>query len=65
MRLRGSRDPICEAYRRTFDALTERAIAEVFSPENLRAAVERPDGTFGLLQRGQMLSIMTTGASRP
>ena len=65
MRLRGSRDPICEAYRRTFDALTERAIAEVFSPENLRAAVERPDGTFGLLQRGQMLSIMTRGAIRP
>ena len=61
----GSRDPICEAYRRTFDAVTERAMAEVFSPENLRAAVERPDRSFGLLQRGRLLSIMTTGAGRP
>jgi uncharacterized protein len=61
----GSCDPVCEAYRRTFDAITERAIAEVFSPENLLAAVERPDRSSGLLQRGRLLSIMTTGASRP
>jgi uncharacterized protein len=58
----GSRDPICGAYRRTFNAVTERAMAEVFSPENLRAAVERSDRTFGLLQRGRLLSIMTRGA---
>ncbi len=62
MHAHGSRDPICEAYRRTFDAVTERAMAEVFSPENLLAAVERPDRSFGLLQRGRLLSIMTPGA---
>ncbi len=63
--MQGSRDPLCEAYRRTFDAVTERAMAEVFSPENLRAAVERPDRSLGLLQRGRLLALMTTGAGRP
>jgi sulfatase maturation enzyme AslB (radical SAM superfamily) len=61
----GSRDPICEAYRRMFDAVTERAMVEVFSSENLRAAVERPDRSLGLLQRGRLLSLMTAGGGRP
>jgi uncharacterized protein len=60
-----SRDPICEAYRRMFDSVTERAMVEVFSSENLRAAVERPDRSLGLLQRGRLLSLMTAGGGRP
>ena len=58
----GPRDPSCEAYQRTFDAITERAVAEVFSPGNMRAAVERPDRSIGLLQRGRLLSIMANRA---
>jgi uncharacterized protein len=52
------RDPHCSAYRRAFDAIADRAIAEVFSPENLEAAVERPDPEHGLLRRGPLLAIM-------
>ena len=65
MHVPGPSDPSCEAYRRTFDAITERAVAEVFSSANLRAAVERPDRSIGLLQRGRLLSIMTKGAGAP
>jgi uncharacterized protein len=56
-----ARDPHCEAYRRTFDAVTERAMAEVFAPENLDDVVERPDPERGLMRRGRLLSIMRAG----
>jgi uncharacterized protein len=56
-----ARDPHCEAYRRTFDAIGERALAEVFSPANLEAVIERPDETQGLLRRGKLLSLMRDG----
>jgi uncharacterized protein len=56
-----ARDPHCASYRRTFDAVTERAMAEMFSPENLDAVVERPDPERGLMQRGPLLSIMRDG----
>ena len=52
------RDPHCASYRRIFDAVTERAMAEMFSPENLDAVVERPDPERGLMRRGPLLSIM-------
>ena len=57
----GARDPHCEAYRRTFEAIGERAMAEVFSPANLEAVIERPDETQGLLRRGKLISIMRDG----
>ncbi|HEX7611807.1 MAG TPA: TIGR04083 family peptide-modifying radical SAM enzyme [Candidatus Limnocylindrales bacterium] len=56
-----SRDPHCASYRRTFDAITERAMAEMFSPENLDAVVERPDPELGLMRHGPLLSIMRDG----
>ena len=56
-----ARDPHCASYRRTFDAVTERAMAEMFSPENLDAVVERPDHERGLMRRGPLLSIMRDG----
>ena len=56
-----ARDPHCVSYRRAFDAVTERAMAEMFSPENLDAVVERPDPDRGLMRRGPLLSIMRDG----
>ena len=55
------RDPHCPSYRRAFDAITDRAMAEMFSPENLDAVVERLDPEHGLMRRGRLLSIMRDG----
>jgi uncharacterized protein len=52
------RDPHCESYRRFFDDVNERALAEVFSPENLADVVERPDPGKGLRRRGRVLQLM-------
>lgn len=57
-------DPHCEAYRRTFSAITERAMVEVFARDNLEAVVARPDPERGLLRHGRLLSLMS-GGSRP
>ena len=56
-----ARDPHCAGYRQTFDAITDRAMAEMFSPENLDAVVERPDPERGLMRSGPLLSIMSDG----
>jgi uncharacterized protein len=43
---RDLRSPYCQAYQRIFTHLTDRAMEEVFSAENLNAVVEEPgDGT--------------------
>ena len=55
------RDPHCAAYRRIFSYITDRAVEEVFSEENLDQIVERPDPQAGLLRRGKLLSIMREG----
>lgn len=54
-------DPYCPAYRQVFDAITERALAEVFSEENLQAVVEHGPNRYGLLQRGRVLRLMRGG----
>ncbi|HEX7492161.1 MAG TPA: SPASM domain-containing protein, partial [Candidatus Limnocylindrales bacterium] len=59
-----ARDPHCAAYRRSFDAIAERALAEIFDPENLNEVVERPDPELGLLRRGPLLSLMREGPGR-
>lgn len=60
---RGLRDPYCPAYRRIFSHITERALEEVFSEENLSEVVARPaDGT--LLRRGPLLTLMRGGPHR-
>jgi uncharacterized protein len=55
------RDPHCPAYRRLFDRIAERALAEVFSEENMQAVVERGPGERGLLHKGKLLQVMRGG----
>ncbi len=55
------RDPYCAAYRRFFDVVTERALAEVFSEENLQAVAERGVDRHGLLQKGRLLTLLRGG----
>jgi uncharacterized protein len=51
-------DPYCSAYRCIFNYITERAIEEVFSEENLRAVANHPNPEAGLLRRGDLISII-------
>jgi len=55
------RDPHCPAYRHTFSQIVDRAMAEVFSDENMEAVVNRPDSKSGLLRRGKLLALMRDG----
>jgi uncharacterized protein len=55
------RDPHCEAYKRTFDHITDQALAEVFSPENMNEVTNGADTNKGLLRRGKLLPIMRDG----
>jgi uncharacterized protein len=57
----GLRDPDCPAYQRVFSYITDRAMQEVFSEENLDEVIRRSDAPKGLLRRGRMLSIMRDG----
>lgn len=57
----GLRDPYCPAYQQVFDTITERALAEVFSEENLSAVVTKRPGKNGLLRKGKLLQIMRGG----
>ena len=62
------RDPYCEAYQRIFSYITDRALEEVFSDENLQEVARNPDeATF--LRRGPLISLMRgdvrPGDSRP
>jgi len=57
-----ARDPQCMGYRRVFDRVTERALAEMFGPDNLDAVVERPDPELGLMRCGPLLAIMRDGS---
>jgi uncharacterized protein len=56
------RDPHCLAYRRIFSHITDRALSEVFSEENLADVVVQGPGEFGLLHKGKLLQIMRGGA---
>ncbi len=55
------RDPHCPSYRRLFGHIMDRAMAEVFSQENMEAVVSRPDPKAGLLRRGKLLSLLRDG----
>jgi uncharacterized protein len=55
------RDPHCPSYRRFFDHVVDRALAEVFTQENMEAVVERPDPRAGLLRHGKLLALMRDG----
>ena len=55
------KDPYCSSYRRIFSHITERALEEVFSEENMEAVVTQPDGS-SLLRKGVLLTIMRGGS---
>jgi len=55
------RDPHCEAYKRLFDHITQRAMDEVFSEENLDAVAVQGPGKYGLMRKGKLLQIMHEG----
>ncbi|HPO84981.1 MAG: TIGR04083 family peptide-modifying radical SAM enzyme [Anaerolineae bacterium] len=50
------RDPRCPAYKRLFDHISDQALAQVFSDENMQAVISSRGG--GLLRRGNLLQIM-------
>ena len=55
------RDPHCEAYKQTFNLISDLALKEVFSQENLDEVVNRPDSDKGLLRSGKLLSLVGDG----
>jgi uncharacterized protein len=55
------RDPNCPAYHQIFKKITDQALAEVFSEENIHDVVERLDPTSGLLRRGKLIALMRDG----
>jgi uncharacterized protein len=55
------RDPHCPAYKRAFEYITDRALEEVFSEENLATVVANGVSRHGLLQKGKLLQIMRGG----
>jgi uncharacterized protein len=55
------KDPHCAAYHRVFTHITDHALAEVFSKENVSEVVAHADDKKGLLRRGRLLSLMRGG----
>ncbi len=55
------RDPYCPAYKQVFEMITEHALAEVFSEENLTSIMKEGITRNGLLQKGKLLQIMCGG----
>jgi len=52
------RDPNCQLYRELFDLITEQALQEVFSEENLEVVVQQGSGRAGLMRKGRLIGIM-------
>lgn len=55
------RDTDCSVYKKLFDHITDRALAEVFSEENLQAVIQHGPGKDGLLRKGRLLQVMRDG----
>jgi uncharacterized protein len=55
------RDPHCPAYKRMFEHITDRALEEVFSEENMASVVEAGPSKYGLMQKGHLLQLMRGG----
>jgi uncharacterized protein len=60
-RFKTLKDSHCEAYRHIFNRITDQALEEVFSAENMREVVAHADSDKGLLRRGKLLSLMRDG----
>lgn len=54
-------DPHCPAYKRVLSAITDRAMEQVFSEQNLEAVATHGPGKYGLLRKGKLLHIMRGG----
>ncbi len=62
-RFNGSlKDPHCPSYQRIFRHISDQALREVFSAENLAEVTGRRDPQRGLLRRGRLLNLMRGGA---
>ncbi len=59
---RDRRDPHCEAYKRIFTHITDRALEQVFSQENLQVVVKEGASSYGLLHKGHLLQVMRGGS---
>jgi uncharacterized protein len=55
------KDPYCAAYNHAFRVITDAALEEVFSEENMKAVVGHPGKS--LLRKGRLLGIMKGGLS--
>jgi len=55
------RDPNCPVYRRLFEHISDRALAEVFSEENLNAVIQHGPGKNGLMRKGRLIQVMKDG----
>jgi len=55
------RDTNCPVYKKLFDHITDRALEEVFSEENLQAVIQHGPGKDGLLRKGRLLQVMRDG----
>jgi len=55
------RDPHCPAYRQIFTHITDQALDEVFSEDNLNAVVDKGINKHGVMQKGRLLQIMRGG----
>jgi len=54
-------DPHCSAYQHIFRYITDHALEDVFSPENMDAVVSGVDPEAGLLRRGNLHTLMRGG----
>ncbi|HPG38710.1 MAG TPA: TIGR04083 family peptide-modifying radical SAM enzyme [bacterium] len=55
------RDPLCEGYKRIFEHITDRALEQVFSDENMNAVIQDKNNGHGLLKKGPLLQVMRGG----
>ena len=55
------RDPHCPAYQQIFKQITDQALDEIFSQDNLNAVVEQGTDKYGLMHKGRLLQIMRGG----
>jgi uncharacterized protein len=58
---RDCQDPQCLVYRRLFDHISDRALSEVFSAENLDAVIQQGPGKSGLMRKGRLIQVMKDG----
>ncbi len=59
------RDPHCPAYQRIFKKITDQAMEEIFSEENMVEVVNQNNPENGLLQHGKLISLMKKDAPHP